>query len=254
LSSLVITLSLSMRVQTLSVLTKALSLPLNATAAFTRPWMPSTGRHLSHYLTNTPLSFTNRLLASSTPGTTSLSLVAASLVLQCILPHLSSPWLAHYNLITPSITSHSYVLTSTSLHLALSLTFFHSHKADRQGCHYVRRKKSTVRGKGGLAHGTGRVKPNSTIRRSDSNSSQKSASEPASVEPLKQRPLSSKVQRPSTAPMSTDSLNSELPEGPKVLSLNPLLAFVLSVLVPVPRSPIQISMHSNPEEAKGFYW
>ena len=38
-----------------------------------------------------------------------------------------------------------------------------------------------MRGKGGLAHGTGRVKPNGTIRRSDSNSSKKSAPEPVPV-------------------------------------------------------------------------
>ena len=44
-----------------------------------------------------------------------------------------------------------------------------------------------MRGKGGLVHGTGRVKPNGTIRRSDSNSSKKSAPEPAPVEPSKQR-------------------------------------------------------------------
>jgi hypothetical protein len=51
----------------------------------------------------------------------------------------------------------------------------------------VRQKKNAVRGKGGLVHGTGRVKPNGTIRRSDSNSSKKSASEPAPLEPSKQR-------------------------------------------------------------------
>ena len=51
----------------------------------------------------------------------------------------------------------------------------------------VRQKKNAVRGKGGLVHGTGRVKPNGTIRRSDSNSSKKSAPEPAPVEQSKQR-------------------------------------------------------------------
>jgi len=43
-----------------------------------------------------------------------------------------------------------------------------------------------VRGKGGLVHGTGRVKPNGTIRRSDSNS-KKVAPELAPLEPSKQR-------------------------------------------------------------------
>ena len=51
----------------------------------------------------------------------------------------------------------------------------------------IRQKKNAVRGKGGLAHGTGRVKPNGTIRRSDSNSSKKSAPEPAPGELSKQR-------------------------------------------------------------------
>ena len=44
-----------------------------------------------------------------------------------------------------------------------------------------------MRGKGGLVHGTGRVKPNGTIRRSDSNSSKNSTSERVSLELSKQR-------------------------------------------------------------------
>ena len=100
LPSLVITLSLSMRVQTPSVLTKALSLPLNAMAASTRPWMPST-RYLSRCLMSTPPSLATRLSASSTPSTTSLSLVAASLVLRCTPLHLSSLWLVHYQPLSP---------------------------------------------------------------------------------------------------------------------------------------------------------
>ena len=43
-----------------------------------------------------------------------------------------------------------------------------------------------MRGKGDLIHGTGRVKPNGTIQRSDSNS-KKSAPEPAPLEPSKQQ-------------------------------------------------------------------
>ena len=49
------------------MLTEVLLLPLNATAASTRPWMPST-RYLSRCLMSTPPSLTTRLLASSTPG------------------------------------------------------------------------------------------------------------------------------------------------------------------------------------------
>ena len=50
----------------------------------------------------------------------------------------------------------------------------------------VRQKTNAVRGKGGLVHGTGRVKPYGTIRRSDSNS-KKSAPKPVPLEPSKQR-------------------------------------------------------------------
>ncbi|KAF9783337.1 hypothetical protein BJ322DRAFT_147206 [Thelephora terrestris] len=51
----------------------------------------------------------------------------------------------------------------------------------------VRQKKNAVRGRGGLAHGTGRVKQNGAIRRSDSNPSKNPAPEPAPVDLSKQR-------------------------------------------------------------------
>ena len=51
----------------------------------------------------------------------------------------------------------------------------------------IRQKKNAVRGRSDLVHGTGRVKPNGTIRGSDSNSSKNSAPEPAPLEPSKQR-------------------------------------------------------------------
>ncbi|KAF9643406.1 hypothetical protein BDM02DRAFT_1507584 [Thelephora ganbajun] len=69
----------------------------------------------------------------------------------------------------------------------LILTSFTATKQTDKAVANIRQKKTAVRGKGGLVHGTGRVKPNGTIRRSDSNSSKKSAPESAPVEPPKQR-------------------------------------------------------------------
>ena len=69
----------------------------------------------------------------------------------------------------------------------LTLSLFTVTKQSNKATPNVRPKKGAVRGKGGLAHGTGRVKPNGTIRRSDSNSSKGSVPEPTPVEPSKQR-------------------------------------------------------------------
>jgi len=77
------------------------------------------------------------------------------------------------------------VRPDSHLSLVLKLTLFFT--ATKQSAAVVRQKKNAVRGRGGLVHGTGRVKPNGTIRRSDSNSSKKSVPEPAPLEPSKQR-------------------------------------------------------------------
>ena len=83
--------------------------------------------------------------------------------------------------------------TRTSPITSCSIYLFESHispftavKQTDKSAPTIRQKKNPVRGKGGLVHGTGRVKPNGTIRRSDSNS-KKSAPDPAPVEPPKQR-------------------------------------------------------------------
>ena len=93
----------------------------------------------------------------------------------------------HPTAASPS-TSHPYVLITSSLRF-ISLIIFPSiaTKQTDKAVATVRQKKNAVRGRGGLVHGTGRVKPNGTIRRSDSNSSKKSAPEPAPLEPSKQR-------------------------------------------------------------------
>ena len=85
---------------------------------------------------------------------------------------------------TPRSTPHPYVLIPIC-HFDSHSSFTATKQTERSAL-TVRQKKNAVRGKGGLVHGTGRVKPNGTIRRSDSNS-KKSAPEPAPVDPSKQR-------------------------------------------------------------------
>jgi len=80
-----------------------------------------------------------------------------------------------------------YPTRSSSISLNLIIfSFIATRQSDKVPVN-PRQKKNPVRAKGGLVHGTGRVKPNGTIRRSDSNSSKKSAAEAAPVEPSKQR-------------------------------------------------------------------
>ena len=64
--------------------------------------------------------------------------------------------------------------------------FFTATKQSDKATATVRQKKNAARGRGGLVHGTGRVKPNGAIRRSDSNS-KNAVPEPAPVDPSKQK-------------------------------------------------------------------
>jgi len=79
----------------------------------------------------------------------------------------------------------------------------------------VRRKGDFARGKGGLAHGAGCVKPNGTIRRSDSNSKKSAPSL------LPSNHQSSVIELLSTAPMSADLPTSTPPTA--LLSLATIL-------------------------------
>ena len=82
---------------------------------------------------------------------------------------------------------HPPPLPSPTLHCCPPLAFMSQPQSRLTRLPLLSNRRKAPRGKGGLVHGTGRVKSNGTIRRSDSNSSKKPTSKPAPVKPSKQR-------------------------------------------------------------------
>ena len=110
--------------------------------------------------------------------------------------------LNHFPLVRPNLS-----LTPSS---ALS-NFLSQLQSRPTSCHYIRQKKNAVRGRGGPAHSTGRVKPNG---QSDVQIPTPPKSPPLSMLLSNHRSngsLSNKVRNPSTAPKSADSQTSTPP-------------------------------------------